>query len=627
MKMWFVITVFCLQQWTPSILGLKALYPTPPEFLNIETSILQLMMDQNRSYGFLGVVAENHLVYRQVFSDRSMRSNLFFRSRSLSHYLVALAVLKLSEDRKLVLNNRVFGFSGLLHKLLPWSTFESGKLDQGVYGITIEHLLMQTSGLECRVLNYSTGQTEDIRDQGKDENKGDHRRINFTNLLKLILSRPLVHPPGSNRCSGDEGYIILCFVIESISGQKCEDFIKVTLLNSVGMWQTCLGKECSELVDRREQSCIENSPRSRVSSMILSSPTREQTELYVFTFFQHWNYSVYDILRLFSSYFSHHIYRFFSSVSLKFLFEQPVEKISQHASRWATMGVRADNNGVSWIESDRSSDKDFVLGCKNTRGEKKWIQSGSKSTCWFFLLSGRKGYQLKKTLTALWERKITWPMNVVYPDLFDFILHDTYRDADLGVKFSVPITSKDSYVTAIGRSNYTVFRSNQYVFHGQQYFSYILGINVQYRQLVCKSNNSFTDTKLTNCSYKSSLNLTNIESKKNFKKLNINSFIKTKATCDIKVKRERLNYLITLFRKKGMYLASFTCSFSATELSVTFTTMQPCKWLLSYKLTWTEVEELAKLYEKRGFIISEMCGYEESQEKYFLVRWIKNIIE
>ncbi|XP_013775959.1 uncharacterized protein LOC106460769 [Limulus polyphemus] len=638
-KMWMVATIECLIIWLSSVKGyhgnLSALFPESPEFSDIESSVIRLMIDQNRTYSFLGVTVNNHFRYRQILSsEETWKLIPSLRSRRISHHLVALAVLKLAEEQKLTLYDHVFGFSGLLRKIFPWQQLSNIVVDHLVYEITIEHLLMQTSGLECQIKNGASFNFENFNEQRRHVNnkeiKENLKIRRFVNVLSFLLSKPLYHPPGVKQCSGDEGFVILCFVIESVIGQKCKDFIKNTFLLPLGMWQTYLSENCFERNMWSSQALAYSEACSAIEPTVLSNSTQVDPGNYIFSFFADWIFSAYDVLRLFSYYYIDYIHKISSLSSLKFIFEQAAKALPQHNSRWHIMGIRIDNNGVIWIESDRSSNDDFVIGCKITLGKMQYHipfdkNQDFKSTCWLFLLSARKGNRLKKTLDRLWVKKIDSREESVFPDLLDVTSLNNDQKVNRGVKFSVPRILKQTYERALNLSNLTVFQVNEYIFSGRHYFSFILTSNMQHKSLVAEARNHFNRLPSSygdHLNRRNPLELLNTEALPKHKILKWNGS-KPQSIFNISVKRILLESQIKLHTKRGLYLKNIFCSLIDSELYVTFTTKKSRKWILNTQLIQSEVEKLSRQYEKSGFVITELCGYEENQRLYFMVRWVK----
>ncbi|XP_076354930.1 uncharacterized protein LOC143249269 isoform X2 [Tachypleus tridentatus] len=596
---------------------------------------MRLMIDQNRTYSFIGVTVNNHFRYRQIFSSEENRKLIpSIRSRRISHHLVALAVLKLAEEQKMTLYDHVFGFSGILHKIFPWEQLSNIVEDHQVYEITIEHLLMQTSGLECQIKNGVSFHFEHFNEQQKHVNNkgvnGSLKMRRFVNVLSFLLSKPLYHPPGVKQCSGDEGFVILCFVIESVIGQKCKDFINNNILLPLGMWQTYLNENCFERNMWPSQTLAYSEACSEIEPTTLFNSTQVDAENYIFTFFADWIYSAYDILRLFSYYYIDYTYKISSLSSLKFIFKQVAKSLPQRSSRWDIMGIRTDNKGVIWIESDRFSNDDFVIGCKKTLGEKQDHLTSDKSqnfknTCWLFLLSARKGNRLKKTLDKLWVKKVDSLEKSVFPDLLDITFLDNHKNVKRVVKFSVPRMFKETYKRALNFSNLTVFHVNEYIFSGRHYFSFILTSNMKHKSSVAKAKNHFNSLPFSydhNVNPRNSLELLNTEALPKYKTLKWNDY-KPKSINNISVKRIMLEPQIKLHIKRGLYLKHIFCNMIDSEVYITFTTKKPRKWILNTQLIQSEVEKLSQQYEKSGFVITELCGYEKSQRLYFVVRWVK----
>lgn len=93
-------------------------------------------------------------------------------------------------------------------------------------GITIHQLLTHTSGLN---FDYFYDQaTPAEREIMKDREK----------YIKSVLSRPLAFKPGEGRLYSNTGFSLLAVIIEHVSGESYEQYVRKHLFNSAGMTET-----------------------------------------------------------------------------------------------------------------------------------------------------------------------------------------------------------------------------------------------------------------------------------------------------------------------------------------------------------------------------------------------------
>jgi CubicO group peptidase (beta-lactamase class C family) len=92
--------------------------------------------------------------------------------------------------------------------------------------ITIHHLLTHTSGLVHE--DFYSEATPDIREILKDRDR----------FIQRILSFPLAFEPGTKRVYSNSGFSFLAAIVEKLSGQTYESYLREKLLRPAGMTNT-----------------------------------------------------------------------------------------------------------------------------------------------------------------------------------------------------------------------------------------------------------------------------------------------------------------------------------------------------------------------------------------------------
>ncbi|MCW3464130.1 serine hydrolase domain-containing protein [Chitinophaga nivalis] len=139
-----------------------------------------------------------------------------FRIASVSKSITAVAILKLVSDKKLSLNDLVFGPKGRLgirygHR--PYSPY--------LRQVTIRHLLQHTAG----------GWTNNARDP-----MFLYPQLTADSLISRILdTAPLQHRPGAVYAYSNFGYCILARIIEKVTGMSYEQYVQTALLAPAGI--------------------------------------------------------------------------------------------------------------------------------------------------------------------------------------------------------------------------------------------------------------------------------------------------------------------------------------------------------------------------------------------------------
>jgi CubicO group peptidase (beta-lactamase class C family) len=148
-----------------------------------------------------------------------------FRIASISKLVTAIGIMKLQEEGKLSLNDRVFGLDGILN-----DPYFSEPKDKRVYSITVAHLL-----------SHEAGWTQRYGDQMfmpllVAEKMGLKPPVETKTIVRFALDKRLHYTPGSGRAYSNLGYSILGLVIEKVSGMKYEDYCRKEIFEPLGIY-------------------------------------------------------------------------------------------------------------------------------------------------------------------------------------------------------------------------------------------------------------------------------------------------------------------------------------------------------------------------------------------------------
>lgn len=153
-----------------------------------------------------------------------------FRVASVSKLITAIAVLKLCEEGKLSLNDKVFGTDAILND----SIFDNPR-DKRVYNITIAHLLGHQGGWSLRYGDHMFITQTIARQMNKD------MPLTTVDYVRFALDRRLHYYPGGGRSYSNLGYAILGLVIEKASGMSYEDYCRENIFVPLGIQDMLLG--------------------------------------------------------------------------------------------------------------------------------------------------------------------------------------------------------------------------------------------------------------------------------------------------------------------------------------------------------------------------------------------------
>jgi CubicO group peptidase (beta-lactamase class C family) len=129
-----------------------------------------------------------------------------FRIASVSKPITAIVVMKLVETKRLSLNDKVFGSTGILGK-----TYRTK--DKQLLRVTVRHLLEHGVGPEW-------GNEKD--DPMFMKPSYDHRKL----INWVLEDRPPANPPGTSYNYSNLGYCVLGRVIEEVSGRSYEETVQ-----------------------------------------------------------------------------------------------------------------------------------------------------------------------------------------------------------------------------------------------------------------------------------------------------------------------------------------------------------------------------------------------------------------
>lgn len=172
----------------------------------------------------LSVMRGDSLLYAKGYGkadeDVPMSAAHIMRIASVSKLITAAGIMKLQEQGKLKLSDKVFGPTGILNE----AAFTAAIKDKNYFKITVEDLLRHESGLSIR-RGDPMFTTRDIMHIYRLKEAPDHET-----LTRLMLTRPLGYQPGKSRQYNNFGYMLLGMIIEKVTGQDYEKWINKEIL-------------------------------------------------------------------------------------------------------------------------------------------------------------------------------------------------------------------------------------------------------------------------------------------------------------------------------------------------------------------------------------------------------------
>ena len=166
------------------------------------------------------IAKDGEVILRKGYGLANLEHNIpitpetVFRVGSMTKFFTATAILMLEEEGKLRLDDEITRF-------LPEYPTHGAK-------ITVKHLVAHTSGIwdYLNLPKMQEGWREDITPQG---------------LIDLFKDKPLEFRPGDGFAYSNSNYILLGVIIEKVSGQPYQDFVREHIFVPAGMQSTRYG--------------------------------------------------------------------------------------------------------------------------------------------------------------------------------------------------------------------------------------------------------------------------------------------------------------------------------------------------------------------------------------------------
>jgi CubicO group peptidase (beta-lactamase class C family) len=185
----------------------------------------------------VAVTTEGRLVYAKGFgyaneeNAEKVEPGHLFRIASISKLITAVAVMQLVEEGKIDLGSKVFGPEGILNedKFLTYR-------DRRIEKITIQHLLEHKAGWS-KYYGDPVFMPHVVARKMKVS-----LPVNSEDVIGYALTRKLSYTPGTRYSYSNLGYVVLGQIIENITGMVYEDYVRLSLLNPLGIMDMQIGR-------------------------------------------------------------------------------------------------------------------------------------------------------------------------------------------------------------------------------------------------------------------------------------------------------------------------------------------------------------------------------------------------
>ena len=193
----------------------------------------------------LAIARQGRLVYARGFgladkeAGTAMQPDTLLRIASNSKPITAMAILKLTEQGKLRLDDGAFT---ILNQLQP----PPGRTaDARLRNITVRHLLQHTSGFPPNLVGDPMFPPESDKAASA---LGVPAPASCEQVIRYQIGQPLQADPGTRFAYSNFGFCVLGRIVEKLSGKTYEKFVQDELLAPLGITRTRSGK--TKLADR-----------------------------------------------------------------------------------------------------------------------------------------------------------------------------------------------------------------------------------------------------------------------------------------------------------------------------------------------------------------------------------------
>lgn len=239
-----------------------------PEFSALNQELEQFVNKWDLVGATFCIAHKGKIVYARGFGMANKEEGVamqpyhVMRIASVSKLITAAAVMRLVEEGKLDLDDKVFGPNGILNdaKFLNYK-------DKRVEEITVHNLLNHSGGWTPR-----WGDHMFIKDViAKELGKG--LPLGVDDYIVFALSKRLHFAPGSHSSYSNIGFVILQRVIEKVSGTNYESFVKGNIFEPLLIYDARLANNWDSLRFRDEVRYYEVPEAERVIAYDGSKPS------------------------------------------------------------------------------------------------------------------------------------------------------------------------------------------------------------------------------------------------------------------------------------------------------------------------------------------------------------------
>jgi len=200
----------------------------------------------------VAIAKEGKLIYAKGFgyadtlTKEPVSVNSLFRIASCSKTITAIGIMKLIEEKKLSIDDVVFGSKGILNdsKYLKFS-------DKRIENITVRNLLQQTVGWDKNDVVGGNEASHFLKTPTPSVNE---------DIIQYNLQKGLDFAPSSEHRYSNMNYGTLGEIIEKVTGRKYDEYIKSEIFHPIGIHTAQLGRSRLEDKLKNEVHYYDSSP-------------------------------------------------------------------------------------------------------------------------------------------------------------------------------------------------------------------------------------------------------------------------------------------------------------------------------------------------------------------------------
>jgi CubicO group peptidase (beta-lactamase class C family) len=226
-------------------LRVAGFFSDDPVFKSIDNAVNSFLDRHGMAGASVAIAKDGQMVFAKGYGwadkDNRVRTEPYnlFRVASVSKLITATGIMKLIEQGILSLDDHVFGPDGILN-MAPYDVY----VDKRVEDIKVVHLLNHSGGWTNRwgdpmFIPHTVAKVLDKK-----------LPVDASDIIRFMLKKRLHFKPGTMSSYSNFGYAILGKVIEEVSGNDYESFIKTNILYPLGIFDMRLGG--SYLTERAE---------------------------------------------------------------------------------------------------------------------------------------------------------------------------------------------------------------------------------------------------------------------------------------------------------------------------------------------------------------------------------------